>query len=164
MMINYFFDLIRSLFFVSLIPLILWLMFKKEKTYKKTKNKSYKKKKKQRKSERLFLKIVLGSSFSLLILWMSSHLQIPIIEDLPNVLFHDTKIVEGNCKIDILSGRGGGDLIAKVRKHSIFFENNPYYKVKKGNYYCRVEYLPHSEMGVSLILYQSNGGKEIETK
>lgn len=157
---KFFFLLILSLFCVSLIPLTFWLTFKKDNPFKKNKNKW----KKKRKFKQLIIKIVLSSSFSLFILWISIHLQIPIIQDVPNVLLHNTKTVEGNCKIDIISGRGGGDLVVLVRKHNIFFVKNPYHKAKNGSYYCRVEYLPHSEMGVSLKLYQTRNGKEIKIK
>lgn len=85
------------------------------------------------------------------------------VQDLPNVLFHHTSKYEGKCEIDKVSGKGE-HLEANFGDHSIWFDVDQYYKAHEGSYYCKVDYYPHSEVGDSLILYQTKGGKEVETK
>ncbi|MBV7508947.1 hypothetical protein KW850_27470 [Bacillus sp. sid0103] len=85
------------------------------------------------------------------------------VQDLPDVLSHHPTKYEGKCEVEIISGKGA-HLEANFGEHYIRFDNFDYSHVQQGNYYCKVEYYPHSEEGYSLKLYQSKGGKVVEVK
>ena len=85
------------------------------------------------------------------------------VPDLPAVVSHQPSKYEGKCEIDKVSGKGE-HLEANFGEHNIWFSTDQYYKAHAGSYYCKVEYYPHSGVGDSLRLYQTKGGKEVETK
>ncbi|MGG3467641.1 hypothetical protein ABES02_09190 [Neobacillus pocheonensis] len=159
-MADYFFNLFMYLFFIIVIPVSICFFHEKEKKRGKSK---YIKTPQNRKSYQIFLKEKFGILVGIFVFLFSSISFIYLVQDLPDALSEHTKIYQGKCEIDIETGRGGGSLEANFRNHNITFGNNPYYKAHKGNYYCKVKYLPHSESGISLILYKSRGGKEVET-
>ncbi|MFD4707949.1 hypothetical protein ACFWM3_24335 [Gottfriedia sp. NPDC058432] len=160
-MVSYFFQLFIYLPLIIGIPISIWFFYTKKKKNGKL---IYKKIRKNKKSYQITLKEKFGLVAALIVYFYSSISFVQLVQDLPDALSQHPKLIKGNCKIDKYNGRGGGILEAKFGKHIITFSNNLYYKAHQGNYYCKVEYLPHSESGISLILYKSKGGKEVVTK
>jgi hypothetical protein len=83
--------------------------------------------------------------------------------DLPNVLTDKTKKYIGKCEIVTFDTTRGGYSEANFGKHSISFPKG-YQGIEEGDYYCEVEYYPRTEQGKSLKVYQSKGGKLLNTK
>lgn len=120
----------------------------------------YKRKKKNGDSYKIPIKDGLIIAFFIL---LSGYLFVYSLLDLPNVLTHQTIQYKGSCEIVIFSNVRGGHLEANFGKHSISFPKN-YHGAEEGSYYCEVEYYPRTEQGTALKLYQSKGGKLINTK
>ncbi|MGE7591091.1 hypothetical protein [Peribacillus sp. NPDC101480] len=120
----------------------------------------YKLKKKNGDSYKIPIKDILGVASLFL---LSGSLFVYSLLDLPNVLADKTKQYNGNCEIVIFSNVRGGHQEANFGNHSISFPKN-YQGAKEGSYYCEVEYYSRTELGKSLKLYQSKGGKLINNK
>ena len=94
---------------------------------------------------------------------LSGSLFIYSLLDLPNILADKTKQYKGNCEIAVFDLTKGGHTEVNFREHSIMFsEINQ--SIKEGNYYCEVKYYPRTEQGKSLKIYQSKGGKLLNSK
>ena len=98
-----------------------------------------------------------------LLLLVFSFFLILYVQDLPDVLSHRTSKYEGTCEVEIYSGKSA-HLEANFEEHSIWFSSGKYINAQAGSYYCKVEYYSHSDEGHSLLLYETKGGKEVETK
>ncbi len=112
------------------------------------------------KSFKISIKETFSASFGLLIFGL---IFIMYVQDLPDVWTHHYSKYEGKCKIEKYSGKHA-HVEAIFKNHVVQFGIEDFYNVKAGSYYCKVEYYPHSEEGQSLILYQHEGGKKVETK
>ena len=117
-------------------------------------------KKKNRDSYKIPIKESLIIIFFIL---LSDSMFIYSLVDLPNVLAGKTKIYKGKCEIVIFDITRGGFTEANFGKQSITFPKN-YQGIVEGNYYCEVEYYPHTKQGKSLKVYQLKGGKLLNTK
>lgn len=91
---------------------------------------------------------------------LSGSLFIYSLLDLPNVLANKTEQYKGNCEIWIFESSKGGHTSVDIGERSIMFPEN-FQGIEEGSYYCEVEYYPRIEMGKSLKVYQSKGGKII---
>jgi len=99
----------------------------------------------------------------MLLVIISIWIFIPYLQDLPNVLKHHTEVYKGKCEIVITSGKHS-ELVAVLGDKNIGFSSSDYPGVKEGNYYCKVEYFPHTETGDLLQLYKSNDGQLLKIK
>lgn len=142
-MVRYFLMLIFSIIFIIVMIGYLWVIYTEKKE-----------------NGKIPIMKTLGAIIGLLV---GGFFFIITVPDLPAVVLHHTAKYEGKCEIDKFSGKDE-HVEADFGEHSIWFDADQYDKVRAGSYYCKVEYYPHSEVGDTLRLYQTKGGKEVETK
>lgn len=140
------------------IPVSFWYVYKRKKKLGKSINKKHMRNKK---SNKIPLKEKFGLVIGITVFLFSSISSVYFVQDLPYVFLHHPIKYEGKCETDITLG-SHGDLEIKFGKHSISFVTHDYYKVQNGTYYCKLDYLPHTESGISLLLYKSKGRKEVK--
>ncbi|KKI92774.1 hypothetical protein WQ54_07810 [Bacillus sp. SA1-12] len=83
---------------------------------------------------------------------------------LPAVILNQTDEYKGDCEIYIYDNARGGGLQVYFDEKNISFYRQGYSVEQEGNYYCQVEYYHNSEIGKTIMIYESEGGKIVKPK
>lgn len=139
LMWSYYSVLIAS--FIALVWLLAYLWY------------VYRRKKKDGNAYKIETGTVVVTAF---FIFLSGYLFVIHLLDLPDVLANRTEQYEGDCSVSSLESRGSSYTMVHFGDYKITYPLN-YNGAQDGNYYCEVTYYPHTETGISLKLYDSEG-------